>query len=157
MIVVHDPEPVALIVSEIARFDHFVWRCHIDISHAERSTWDFLRPFVWGYDAAVFTLPTFVPRALPHDNVAIITPAIDPLATKNCPLPWQFGRRILASRGIDPTRPLIVQALRLDGRDDPHGVFAVWLDARRHCSIARRGPTMSDSRTRYAASPTVTC
>jgi trehalose synthase len=34
--------------------------------------WEFLRPFLGGYDAAVFTVEEFVPPDLPVDRVEII-------------------------------------------------------------------------------------
>jgi len=130
VVVVHDPQPALLITAENATDACFVWRCHIDTSRPEPSTWDLLRPFVCGYDAAVFTLPAFVPRDLSREQVAIIAPAIDPLSTKNRTLPRHLGRRIVADFGLDLTRPLIVQVSRFDRWKDPLGVLDAWREAR---------------------------
>jgi len=130
IVVVHDPQPAALIASAALSRARWVWRCHIDTSRPDPATWDFLRPFVWAYDAAVFTLPTFVPGDLPREHVAIIAPAIDPLTTKNRALPRHFARRVVAGFGVDLTRPLVVQVSRFDPWKDPLGLVGAWLEAR---------------------------
>jgi hypothetical protein len=47
------------------------------------TVWDFLRPFVEEYDAAVFTMKQFVPSDLTVSRLAIVPPAIDPLSSRN--------------------------------------------------------------------------
>ena len=130
LVVVHDPQPAALIAGEDAPDARFVWRCHIDTSRPEPTTWDFLRLFLAAYDAAVFTLPAFVPHGLPREQVAIIAPAIDPLTAKNRALPRHFSRRVVAGFGLDLTRPLVVQVSRFDPWKDPLGLVDAWLEAR---------------------------
>ncbi len=130
IVVVHDPQPAALIAGEDAPEARFVWRCHIDTSRPEPAAWDFLRLFLVAYDAAVFTLPTFVPDDLPREQVAIIAPAIDPLTAKNRALPRHFARRVVAGFGVDLSRPLVVQVSRFDPWKDPLGLVGAWLEAR---------------------------
>ena len=130
LVVVHDPQPAALIAGEDAPHARFVWRCHIDTSRPEPTTWDFLRLFLAAYDAAVFTLPAFVPLDLPREQVAIIAPAIDPLTAKNRALPRHFARRVIAGFGVDLTRPLAVQVSRFDPWKDPVGLVDAWYAAR---------------------------
>jgi trehalose synthase len=57
VILVHDPQPAGLISkkSEIGR--QWLWRCHIDVSAPDERVWDFLRPYVEQYDAAIFPCP----------------------------------------------------------------------------------------------------
>ena len=43
----------------------WVWRCHIDTSEPNPDAWSFLRPLLAGFDAAVFTMPEFVPPDFP--------------------------------------------------------------------------------------------
>ncbi|MDE3076078.1 MAG: glycosyl transferase family 1, partial [Chloroflexota bacterium] len=78
LIVVHDPQPLPLLQLHGKGETKWIWRCHIDTSEPNPQVWDFLRPFMAGYDAAVFTLGGFVPPGFPVQRVEIIPPAIDP-------------------------------------------------------------------------------
>ena len=92
VVVVHDPQPAALRADEPAPNARWIWRCHIDTSTPDLAVWAFLRSFVTAYDAYVFTLASFAPAELAGDRLAVIAPAIDPLATKNCSLPRFLAR-----------------------------------------------------------------
>ncbi len=129
LIVVHDPQPLAL-----ARMvDHcrarWIWRCHIDTSEPDPETWAFLRPFLDPFDVAVFTLSSFVPPDFPL-RVAVIPPAIDPESPKNLPLDDHLARRVLDWIGVDLDRPLVTQVSRFDPWKDPFGVLAAYRLAR---------------------------
>jgi trehalose synthase len=86
---------------------------------------------VTGYDAAVFTMKEFVPRGVPTDMVRISPPAIDPLCSKNLPLPHSRALATLGRLGIDPGRPLVAQVARLDPWKDPTGVIDAYRTVRR--------------------------
>src|SRR2546429_6585313 len=45
-VVIHDPQPAALIDARKPGSNHWAWRCHIDLSHPNRAVWDFLEKFV---------------------------------------------------------------------------------------------------------------
>ncbi|HEX8835331.1 MAG TPA: hypothetical protein VF748_00215, partial [Candidatus Acidoferrum sp.] len=49
-VVIHDPQPAALINARPPGLNHWIWRCHIDLSHPNRAVWDFLERFVSRYD-----------------------------------------------------------------------------------------------------------
>ena len=125
-IVIHDPQPAG--IRHFHGSDHakWVWRCHIDTSQPHVEVWNFLHSFVEDYDAAVFTMPQFVPPHLALRNVSIIPPAIDPLSPKNMPMPDGMAKRILAWIGVDPARPLITQVSRFDPWKDPFGVIEAY-------------------------------
>src|SRR5262249_6866603 len=53
LFVIHDPQPVGLIRSRSENRGHWIWRCHIDLSNPHRGVWDFLKPMVEQYDAAI--------------------------------------------------------------------------------------------------------
>ena len=111
-VVIHDPQPAALINARKPGSNHWVWRCHIDLSHPNRSVWDFLEKFVSRYDAAMFSSPEFsrqlsVPQYLFY-------PAIDPLSEKNCALDPEFIEETLFRYHIDPLRPILTQISRFD-------------------------------------------
>ena len=88
--------------------------------------WEFLRPFVVRYDAAVFTLGGFVPARLPGAPVEIIPPAIDPESPKNMRTRHTTRRRVLEWIGIDTTARLVTQVSRFDPWKDPLGVIAAY-------------------------------
>lgn len=125
-IFIHDPQPAALLSFHGHGGASWVWRCHIDTSQPNPSVWAFLRPYLREYDAAVFTMPEFVPPGFPIARVEIIPPAIDPLSPKNLPLDTSISHQILDWIGIEPTRPLITQVARFDPWKDPLGVIAAY-------------------------------
>jgi trehalose synthase len=122
-IVVHDPQPVGMI-------DHFpdssakwIWRGHIDFSEPNQSVLDFLLPSIRRYDAAIFHLAEYVPRAQGLPECYIWPPAIDPLAPKNMALSPEDAAYIVDQFGIDAERPLLTQVSRFDPWKDPLGVI----------------------------------
>ena len=124
--VVNDPQPAAL--RHFCDVDHakWVWRCHVDSSEPDEATWQFLRPYIEDYDAAVFTVNKFVPSDLKVPKIAIMAPAIDPFSSKNMALPSSLWRDMLDNLDIDKSRPLISQISRFDPWKDPFGVMAVY-------------------------------
>jgi trehalose synthase len=126
LIVVHDPQPLAIRQFHGAGDTRWIWRCHIDTSEPYAPTWDFLRPYAAGYDAAVFTLGAFVPPDFPIRRVEIIPPAIDPESPKSLDLPAVLARRVLEWIGVEVDRPLITQVSRFDPWKDPMGVIAAY-------------------------------
>ena len=129
VVVVHDPQPAALVAGAPAPAARWIWRCHIDTSAPDPDVWAFLRPYVDGYDASVFTLESFRPADL-GVPAAIIAPAIDPLSTKNAELPHAIIESTVAQAALDPDRPLMLQVSRFDPWKDPLGVVAAWRLAR---------------------------
>ena len=127
-VVVHDPQPVALrSFLRDSRLNRpgtkWIWRCHIDLTDADPKVWEFYRPFVELHDAAVFTLPEFVPDSLSMDSVLDLPPCIDPLSVKNLALPQPFGEELLKQYGVDVHRPIVCQVSRYDPWKDPVGVI----------------------------------
>jgi trehalose synthase len=129
-VVVHDPQPAAMLPLLGKGSAKWVWRCHIDTSTPNPDTWAFLRGFLCDYDAAVFTLRDFVPPDLPVDRVAIIPPAIDPLSPKNLPLARVTSRQVLDWIGVRLDTPLVTQVSRFDPWKDPLGVIEAYRLAR---------------------------
>lgn len=125
-IVVHDPQPAASLDTAGRRGARWVWRCHIDTSQPQPQVWQFLRPFLAGYDAAVFTMPEFVPPDFPLERVAIVAPAIDPLSPKNMDLDATTARQVIDWIGIDPDVRLVTQVSRFDPWKDPLGVLTAY-------------------------------
>jgi len=124
--VIHDPQPAGLLSVHGKGESRWVWRCHIDTSEPNADAWRFLRPFLADYDAAVFTMPQFVPPDLPIARVRTIAPAIDPLSPKNLDIPDRTASQILDWIGIDLPGRLITQVSRFDPWKDPFGVIAAY-------------------------------
>ncbi|MEE8375111.1 MAG: glycosyltransferase [Acidimicrobiia bacterium] len=128
IVVIHDPQPAAILslLTELRGqrpSGIWIWRCHIDLTTRFAPVWDFLRPHVEAYDAAVFTMPEFVPDDLDVGVVRLIPPCIDPLAVKNIDLPRDVGRAFLRAFGLDDGRPVLTQVSRFDPWKDPKGVI----------------------------------
>ena len=143
LVMIHDPQPCAFIDAreEGARW---IWRCHIDLSRPQRSTWSFLEPFVRRYDGAVFHLPDFA-RRLPIPSY-LIHPSIDPLADKNRELSTDEVQQRVSALGIPLDRPMLLQVSRFDPFKDPIGVIRAFRLVRkvRDCILVLAGGGASD-------------
>lgn len=121
LVFIHDPQPAGLHRFLKKEGQRWIYRCHVDVSSPYPPAWEFLGPIVSGFDASVFSHPSFAQKmAMPQ---FLIAPSIDPLADKNKPLPEEFVRRTLERYGLDPGRPLITQVSRFDKLKDPLGVI----------------------------------
>ncbi len=124
VVFIHDPQPAPLLRFCPHRRGKWVWRCHIDLSRPHRPVWRYLRQFINGYDASVFSLAEFA-QPMPH-LVFLIPPSIDPLSEKNLPLPSEEVRRVFRDFGIDHRRPTLLQVSRFDHFKDPVGVIRAY-------------------------------
>jgi trehalose synthase len=144
IVVVHDPQPVGLIHARQAGAGRWIWRCHIDLSNPHPGVWEFLRPMVESYDAAIFSSPSFarqmeVPQYLFY-------PCIDPLSEKNKDLEESFIQKICDDFGIDRSRPVVTQVSRFDRLKDPVGVIQAFKLARKYvdCQLVLAGGSATD-------------
>ena len=143
-VVIHDPQPAGLIDSRQGKAGHWVWRCHIDLSHPRADVWDFLQPWVARYDASIFSSPAFS-RQLPIPQY-LFYPSIDPLSEKNRPLDPAYVRSVLERYQIDPDRPILTQISRFDRLKDPVGVVRAYRIVKRYfdCQLVLAGGGASD-------------
>jgi trehalose synthase len=126
LIVAHDPQPLAIPQFHGRGSAKWVWRCHIDTSEPHPGLWEFLRPYLDDYDAAVFTLADFVPPEFPVPRVEVIPPAIDPESPKNIELDERTANRVLQWIGVEVDRPLVTQVSRFDPWKDQPGVISAY-------------------------------
>jgi len=142
--VVHDPQPVALIDARPHGSNHWIWRCHIDLSQPNDRVWAFLKPFVCKYDGALFSSPDFS-RQLPIVQL-LFFPCIDPLSDKNRELESGVVREVLERFGIDPRRPILTQISRFDRLKDPVGVVRAYQIVKRYadCQLVLAGGGATD-------------
>jgi len=143
-IVIHDPQPAALIESRGNHSGHWVWRCHIDLSQPDLKVWDFLAPFVHRYDAAIFSSPAFA-RRLPLPQY-LFYPSIDPLSDKNREVDPEVIAEILHRFQIDAQRPILTQISRFDRLKDPIGVVRAYQIVKRYfdCQLVLAGGGAAD-------------
>ncbi len=144
MIVIHDPQPAALINARDKSHARWIWRCHIDLSNPNPEVWEFLRPMIEHYDAAIFSSPSFA-RQLPVPQY-LFYPCIDPLSEKNKDLDESVIQRVCDDFGIDRTRPIITQISRFDRLKDPVGVVQAYKLAKPYvdCQLVLAGGGASD-------------
>lgn len=121
IVIIHDPQPLALINHFPNRHGKWIWRCHIDASKPFWPVWKYISAIASKYDASIFSLAEFA-HPLPHP-MFIIPPSIDPLSDKNIELPEKEIQQVVESFKIDPQRPLILQVSRFDKFKDPVGVI----------------------------------
>jgi len=144
IIFVHDPQPVTMVSrkKEIGR--KWIWRCHIDVSQPNEKVWSFLEPFIFQYDAAVFSAPSFS-HQLPIRQF-LISPSIDPLSDKNKELSQQTIDSVLEKYAIPKEKPIITQISRFDYLKDPVGVIQAFEMVRKSidCRLVFAGGTASD-------------
>lgn len=126
LVFVHDPQPAGILHYHGQGQARWIWRCHIDTSEPNWTVWSFMRGFLEGYDAAIFTLGGFIPPDLPIERVEIIPPAIDPQSPKNLDLSDGLANSVLQWIGVHTERPLIAQVSRFDPWKDPMGVIRAY-------------------------------
>jgi trehalose synthase len=144
LVLIHDPQPAALIAHRRTPGQRWVWRCHIDLSRRDPSHWAFLEPFVAQYDAAVFSSIQFVP-ALPNPTY-LVPPSIDPFSEKNREMDESEVESILARYGLSPRAAWVTQVSRFDRIKDPLGVIEAFrlVRARRPAKLLLAGGGASD-------------
>ena len=122
-VIVHDPQPAFVIEHFPDSRARWIWRCHIDLSSPNEQVLSFLLPALGRYDAAIFHMEEYVPKANGLPQSYIWPPAIDPLTPKNMALSPEDAAYIVDQFGIDVERPLLTQVSRFDPWKDPLGVI----------------------------------
>jgi trehalose synthase len=125
-VIIHDPQPLALIDYVKNKKGKWIWRCHIDTSSPNEEVWNFIYPYIENYDAVIFTSDEFVNQDADFKNLTFIPPSIDPLSPKNTPISEQRISEILSLYNIDENRPLITQVSRFDPWKDPMGIIEIY-------------------------------
>lgn len=105
IVLVHDPQPAALIplLKDIGAT--VIWRCHIGSDQSNeiaRNAWRFLKPYVEPADAYVFSRHAFVWWGLDQSKIEIVPPSIDAFSAKNQSLSQDVVEAILDTAGLVP-------------------------------------------------------
>ena len=123
-VIIHDPQPLALIRSYRKR-QPWIWRCHIDLTEPHPELWDYLKSFLIKYDQVVISNEDYLKEDLPVDQ-RIIFPAINPLSQKNRDINGRTVLDYVEKAGIPTDKPVITQVSRLDPWKDPLGVIDIF-------------------------------
>jgi trehalose synthase len=144
VVMIHDPQPVGLIARKYDSDRRWVWRCHIDVSTPQADVWNFLRPYVEQYDAAIFSMPEFSQQL--SISQFRVPPSIDPLSDKNRPLGQDEIEKVFEKYNINTGRHLLTQISRFDRLKDPLGVIEAYrLVKKRHdCQLLLAGGGADD-------------
>jgi trehalose synthase len=108
VVLLHDPQTAGLVRPLLERGAHVIWRCHVGLdvpNRFARSAWDFLRPYVAGAQAYVFSRTAFAWDDLDRERIFVIPPSIDAFTPKNQPLDVRTAAAILARAGLAPGGP----------------------------------------------------
>ncbi|MFO8143820.1 MAG: glycosyltransferase [Dehalococcoidales bacterium] len=125
--IINDPQPAALRHYLPNKNNaKWIWRCHVDSSQPDPTVWEFLRPYVESYDAAVFTMEEFIPKALDVARITTMAPAICAFTSKNMYIKRELCRELVENLGFDGKRPIITQVSRFDKWKDPFGTIAAY-------------------------------
>jgi trehalose synthase len=129
-VIVHDPQPAAMVTHFPDSRATWIWRCHIDLSTPNKDVLGFLAPALAGYDATIFHRRAYVPALDDLPPAYIWPPAIDPLTPKNMALSREDAAYIVDQFGIDVDRPLLTQVSRFDPWKDPLGVIDAYREVK---------------------------
>lgn len=144
IVVIHDPQPLAIKHFYKNSSAKWVWRCHIDMSRPDLPLWKFLRKYIVEYDASIFSIAKFS-KSLPHPQY-LIAPSIDPLSDKNRFLHKNEVDRILKPFDLHDDKHMILQVSRFDRFKDPVGVIKAIRLVKKEidCSLVLAGGLASD-------------
>jgi trehalose synthase len=123
-VVIHDPQPLA-IVHFREHTSPWVWRCHIDITRPNKQAWDFIKPYVEGFERMVVSAEIYRNPGFDIQQ-DIIPPSIDPLSRKNVELGEDLMAGLLREAEVPLDKPLVTQVSRFDPWKDPQGVLEVF-------------------------------
>ena len=103
MVLIHDPQPAALVAAAKSAGAKVVWRCHVGLDRPNEwsgRSWEFLRPYLADADAVVVSRAAFAPPWADPARVHVIPPSIDPFSAKNEPMSLRNARLTLSYVGL---------------------------------------------------------
>lgn len=130
LVIVHDPQPLAMINYYKKRRQPWVWRCHIDITKPNKDVWKYLSNDIKKYDGMIVSMRKYKKKSLKIPQF-IIYPSIDPLSLKNKEIGKSARKKILSKAGIDLDKPILTQISRFDKWKNPLGVIKIFEEAQK--------------------------
>lgn len=144
VVLVHDPQPLAL-SRFVRKRQAWVWQCHVDLTAPNPALWDYLKGFIMRYDLVLVSHPDYRREDLGVEQ-RVVTPAIDPLASKNIDLTSSEVNRLLEKAGVPRDKPLLTQISRFDPWKDQLGALEIFKKVRQECDcrLVLAGATAAD-------------
>jgi trehalose synthase len=126
VVIVHDPQPAALIGALRRAGAAVIWRCHVGLDRPNdlaKEAWRFLSPYVSRADVFVFSRASFAWEGLDRGRIAVIPPSIDVFSPKNEELDPATVLGVLRATGVlsdgaDPGPALFTRQDGTPGRVD---------------------------------------
>ncbi|MHA2105875.1 MAG: glycosyltransferase [Candidatus Hodarchaeales archaeon] len=134
-VVVHDPQPAALINYFPDRKGKWIWRCHIDVSSPSSMVWNFFKNIISQYNAVVFHEDSFTKKDLMIRQF-IVPPSIDPLSSKNKDISEEEVQKHLEDNNIHTNKLILTQIGRFDRLKDPNGVIKMFQALKTNTNMA---------------------
>jgi trehalose synthase len=103
IVLLHDPQTAGLAPALMAHGARVIWRCHIGIDEPNEETeggWAFLRPYLEGVPAYVFSRREYAPSWLDPSRLTVVQPSIDAFSAKNQELSETQVRSIVTATGL---------------------------------------------------------
>ena len=144
-VVIHDPQPAALIDApgRVAA-DHWIWRCHIDLSQPESGGVEISEAFVSRYDGVDFLVARVFAAAADPAISVLIPRSIrcrtrTAISSRTSCASWSVSDRSRSGR-------ILTQISRFDRLKDPVGVLRAYRIVKRYfdCQLVLAGGGASD-------------
>jgi trehalose synthase len=144
LVMIHDLAPLPLVRYRPPN-GHWIWRCHADLSLAQRRAWHVIRREAIHYNSAVFSLPKFAQR-LPIPSL-IIHPSVDPLSDKNRDLSRTEIQQVLDRLAVPRDKPILLQVAPYARAKDQPGVIKAYRLVKKYvpCRLVLAGGGVSDN------------
>jgi trehalose synthase len=126
----YQPAPIIRLLKPDAKAK-WLWRSHVDSPDPQESYAGRFIGYVKPCDAVIFTTKESVFTKNGPEHTYVSPVAIDPLSPKNKEMSMQEARGVVASFGIDVSRPFVTQVSRFDPWKDIPGVIRAWLMAKK--------------------------
>jgi trehalose synthase len=130
-VIIHDFQPMPLI-KFYKKTQPWIWRNHSDTSSPNKAVYNYLKPMISKYDAAVILDEKFHLSGLKIPQYQM-PPSIDPLSIKNKELSNKDINKYLDRFNIPLDRPIICQVSRFDKWKDHEGVLKIFRMVQRKC------------------------
>jgi len=113
ILLIHDPQPMALPLFVKQKRATWVWRCHIDLSSPNHLFWNKVASLLKHYNAVIvhseeYVQPEFSSKAF------VSPPSIDPLSEKNRELTRDEIEKVFSRFDVNIDRPTITKVARFD-------------------------------------------
>jgi trehalose synthase len=143
MVIIHDPQPLPLIVHYQKR-EPWIWRCHVDLTSPNAELWNYLSEFIEKYDAVILSLKDYQQKL--KTPQVFFQPAIDIFTLKNREFSETEIKERLDRYNIPTDLPIVAQVSRFDRWKDPEGVIQAYKIARKKvdCTLVLVGNVATD-------------